>query len=157
MAKFGYNRDGKKGKMQIVIGLLTNSDGRSIAVEVFEGNTSDQITVMERIDTMRTDFGINEMIFIGGRGMVTHARRNDLDAEQYSKVKYISALTRKEFHQFLEDQSHPIQLGIFDREKLVEVESEGVRYILSFNPEKEEEDRQTRIRLVGPRSKSLLR
>ena len=155
LAMFGYNRDGKKGKLQIVIGLLTNSAGRPIAVEVFEGNTSDQTTVMDRIDTMRTDFGINEMIFIGDRGMVTHARRNDLDAEQYSKVKYISALTRKEFHQFIEDQSHPIQLGIFDREKLVEVESEGVRYVLSFNPEKEEEDRQTRLRLVEKTKEKL--
>ena len=155
LSMFGYDRDGKKGKMQIVIGLLTDSDGRPIAVEVFEGNTSDQTTVMERIDTMRTDFGINEMIFIGDRGMITKARRNDLDAEQYSKVKYISALTRKEFHQFLEDQSHPIQLGIFDREKLVEVESEGVRYVLSFNPEKEEEDRQTRLRLVEKTKEKL--
>ena len=148
LSMFGYNRDGKKGKMQIVIGLLTASDGRPIAVEVFAGNTSDQTTVMERIDAMRTDFGINEMIFIGDRGMITKARRNDLEAEEYSKVKYISALTRKEFHQFLEDQSHPIQLGIFDRTKLVEVVNEGVRYVLSFNPEKEEEDRQTRLRLI---------
>jgi len=155
LGMFGYNRDGKKGKMQIVIGLLANSAGRPIAVEVFEGNTSDQTTVMERIDTMRTGFGIDEMIFIGDRGMVTKARRSDLNAEQYSKVKYISALTRKEFHQFLEDQSHPIQLGIFDREKLVEVESEGVRYILSFNPEKEEEDRQTRLRLVEKTKEKL--
>ena len=155
LSMFGYNRDGKKGKMQIVIGLLTSSDGRPIAVEVFEGNTSDQTTVMERIDTMRTDFGINEMIFIGDRGMITKARRDDLDAEQYKKVNYISALTRKEFHQFLEDQSHPIQLGIFDREKLVEVESEGVRYILSFNPEKEQEDRQIRLRLVEKTKEKL--
>ncbi len=58
LSMWGYNRDGKKGKLQIVIGLLTDSDGRPIAVEVFEGNTSDQTTVMERIDTMRTDFGI---------------------------------------------------------------------------------------------------
>ena len=89
------------------------------------------------------------MIFIGDRGMITKARRDDLDAEQYKKVNYISALTRKEFHQFLEDQSHPIQLGIFDREKLVEVESEGVRYILSFNPEKEQEDRQNSFAVGG--------
>ena len=155
LSMFGYNRDGKKGKMQIVIGLLTHSDGRPIAVEVFEGNTSDQTTVMERIDTMRTDFRINEMIFIGDRGMVTKARRNDLEKEQYSKVNYISALTRKEFHQFIEDQSHPIQLGIFDREKLVEVQDEGVRYILSFNPEKEEEDREIRLRLVEKTKEKL--
>ena len=155
LSMFGYNRDGKKGKMQIVIGLLTSSDGRPIAVEVFQGNTSDQTTVMERIDTMRADFRINAMIFVGDRGMITKTRRNDLEQEQYNKVNYISALTRKEFHQFLEDQSHPIQLSIFDREKLVEVENEGVRYILSFNPQKEAEDRQTRLRLVEKTKEKL--
>ena len=148
LAAFGYNRDGKKGKMQIVIGLLTNSEGRPISIEVFAGNISDQTTVMERINTLRSDFGIDEIIFIGDRGMITKARRNDLNTEEYNKVKYISALTRKEFQDFLDDQSHPIQLGIFDREKLVEVECDGVRYVLSFNPEKEEEDRQTRLRLI---------
>ncbi len=76
----------QKRKMQIVIGLLTNSAGRPIVVEVFEGNTSDQTTVMKRIDTMQTDFRINEMIFIGDCGMVTKARRSDLNAEQYSGI-----------------------------------------------------------------------
>jgi len=149
LAEFGYNRDRKKGKMQIVIGLLTDSDGRPLAIEVFEGNTSDQTTVMGRIDSMREQFGIEEMIFIGDRGMLTRARRSDLQAEEYDKVKYISALTRKEFFQFLEDQSHPIQFGIFDRQKLVEVEQDNVRYVLSFNPEKEAEDRATRLKLIA--------
>jgi len=149
LAEFGYNRDGKKGKMQIVIGLLTDADGRPLAIEVFEGNTSDQTTVMGRIDSMRKQFGIEEMIFIGDRGMLTRARRSDLQAEEYGKVKYISALTRKEFFQFLEDQSHPIQLGIFDRQKLIELEHDGVRYVLSFNPEKESEDRATRLKLIA--------
>ncbi len=149
LAEFGYNRDGKKGKMQIVIGLLTDSDGRPLAVEVFEGNTSDQTTVMGRIDSMRRQFGIEEMIFVGDRGMITRARRNDLQAEEYDKVKYVSALTRKEFFQFLEDQSHPIQPGIFDRHNLVEIEHDNIRYVLSFNPEKEAEDRATRLKLIA--------
>lgn len=155
LAQFGYNRDGKKGKMQIVIGLLTDSDGRPLAIEVFEGSTSDQTTVMGRIDSMRKQFGIEEMIFIGDRGMLTRARRSDLQAEEYDKVKYISALTRKEFFQFLEDQSHPIQLGIFDRQKLVEVQHEDIRYVLSFNPDKEAEDRATRLRLIAKTREKL--
>jgi len=148
LAEYGYNRDGKKGKMQIVIGLLADSAGRPLAIEVFKGNTNDQSTVMDRIDSMRQDFGIKDLVFIGDRGMITRTRREDLQAEEYSAVKYISALKRKEFFDFLEDQNHPLQLTLFDREKLVEVSYDGIRYVLSFNPEKEEEDHLTRIRLL---------
>lgn len=157
LSEYGYNRDGKKGKLQIVIGLLTDSDGRPLAVEVFEGNTSDQSTVMERIDSMRKDFGLGEMVFIGDRGMLTRARRENLEADEYEQVKYISALTRREFFGFLDDQDHPLQLSLFDRHKLVEVEDtdSGVRYIMSFNPEKEEEDREVRRRLLAKTEEKL--
>jgi transposase len=155
LAKYGYNRDGKNGKLQIVIGLLTDSQGRPLAIKVFEGNTTDQATVMGQIDKMRKDFGIKEMIFIGDRGMVTRARREDLSAKEYAAVRYVSALKRQEFMRFVDDQDHPLQLSLFDREGLVEVEHEGVRYVLSFNPEKELEDRQTRLRLIEKTQKKL--
>ena len=155
LAEYGYNRDGKKGKKQIVIGLLTNSEGRPLAIEVFEGNTADQSTVMEKIDAMRRDFGIKEMIFIGDRGMITRARREDLKAKEYEAVKYISALKRKEFFDFLEDSEHPLQPTLFDRENLVEVEYGDVRYVLSFNPEKEIEDRETRARLIAKTNEKM--
>ena len=142
LAEFGYNRDGKKGKKQIVVGLLTDSEGRPLAIEVFSGNTSDQTTVMNKIDDMRKDFGIDEMVFVGDRGMVTAARRADLTSDQYDAVKYVSALTRKEFFGFLDDQDHPLQLTLFDRERLIEISHEEIRYVLSFNPEKEREDRR---------------
>jgi transposase len=148
LAAFGYNRDGKKGKMQIVIGLLTDAEGLPVAVEVFEGNTSDQTTVMGQIEKLRREFGIEEMVFIGDRGMLTSARREDLQSEEYERIKYISALTRSEMFAFLEDQDHPLQMGLFDRQNLVEIGYEGVRYVLCFNPEKEAEDRQTRLRLI---------
>jgi len=155
LAKYGYNRDGKKGKKQIVIGLLTDSKGRPMGIEVFEGNTSDQSTVMNKIDTMRKEFNINEMIFIGDRGMVTRARREDLQGKEYESVKYISALKRKEFFDFLEDSEHPLQPTLFDRENLVEVEHESIRYVLSFNPEKESEDRKTRARLIAKTNEKM--
>ena len=148
LAAFGYNRDGKKGKMQIVIGLLTDADGLPVAVEVFEGNTSDQTTVMGQIEKLRREFGVQEMVFIGDRGMLTRARRDDLQAEQYERIKYISALTRSEVFQFLDDQDHPFQMGLFDRQNLVEIDHEGIRYVLCFNPEKEQDDRRTRLRLI---------
>lgn len=157
LSAFGYSRDGKKGKKQIVIGLLTNAEGRPLSVEVFEGNTSDQTTVMPKIEAMRKDFGIDEMIFVGDRGMITKSRRNDLSTEEYESIKYISALPRKELFQLLEDRDHPLQPGIFDRHKLVEVKDSksGTRYILSFNPEKEEEDRKTRNALLYKTQKKL--
>jgi len=152
---FGYNRDGKKGKKQIVIGLLTDDSGCPISVEVFAGNTSDQTTVIDRIDSMRERFGIDEMVFIGDRGMLTKARRNDLQSEDYEKVKYISALSRSEFTKFLDDDDHPLQLSLFDRQSLVEVEKDGIRYVLSFNPELENESRETRKRLIEKTAEKL--
>lgn len=148
LAAFGYNRDGKRGKMQIVIGLLTDAEGLPMAVEVFEGNTSDQTTVMGQVEKLRDQFGIDEMVFIGDRGMLTSARRTDLQAKEYEQIKYISALTRGEMFEFLDDQDHPLQLGLFDRQGLAEIDHEGVRYVLCFNPEKEQEDRCTRLRLI---------
>ena len=155
LAAFGYNRDGKKGKMQIVIGLLTDADGLPVAVEVFEGNTSDQTTVMEQIEKLRREFGLEEIVFIGDRGMLTSARREDLQAEEYERIKYITALTRSEMFQFLEDQDHPLQMGLFDRKNLVEIEHEQTRYVLCFNPEKEQDDRRTRLALIEKTEEKL--
>jgi hypothetical protein len=148
LAAFGHNRDGKKGKKQIVIGLLTDSEGLPMAVEVFEGNTSDQTTVMGQIEKLRVQFGIEEMVFIGDRGMLTSARRKDLQAAEYDQIKYISALTRSEMFRFIDDQNHPLQLGLFDRQNLAEIEHEGVRYVLCFNPDMQRRDQQTRMRLI---------
>lgn len=152
---FGYNRDGKKGKKQIVIGMLCSHDGCPVGVEVFEGNTSDQTTVMGRIDSMRERFGIDELVFIGDRGMLTRARRRDLTAAEYEKVKFITALSREEFVQFVEDDSHPLQLTLFDRQRLAEVTHDGVKYVLSFNPELEERNRADRERLMGETERFL--
>ena len=155
LAEYGYNRDGKKGKKQIVIGLVTDERGQPVSIEVFRGNTSDQMTVLECIDKLREEFGIEEMIFVGDRGMLTKARRKDLNECEYERVKHISALPRKEFMDFLEDQNHPLQPGLFDRHKLVEVEFDNIRYILSFNPEKEAEDRRTRLALLKKTEEKL--
>lgn len=155
LADFGYNRDGKKGKMQIVIGLLTDAEGLPVAVEVFEGNTSDQTTVMGQIDKLRCEFGIDEMVFIGDRGMLTRPRRADLQDEDYERIKYITALTRDEMFGFLDNQDHPLQMGLFDRHNLVEIEHDGVRYVLCFNPEKEQEDRTRRLELIAKTEEKL--
>ena len=70
LAAFGYNRDKKPGKAQIVIGLMTMADGEPVAVHVFDGNTADPLTVPAQVETLRTRFGITEVVFVGDRGMV---------------------------------------------------------------------------------------
>ena len=74
LAKRGYSRDGKRGKLQIVFGLLCNREGCPIAVEVFEGNTADPRTVGAQIDKLRRRFGLSRVVLVGDRGMLTEAR-----------------------------------------------------------------------------------
>lgn len=91
LVEYGYNRDGKKGKKQIVIGLLTNQDGAPIAVEVFKGNTSDVTTVPNQIQKMAQRFGVSEITFVGDRGMV---KRIPTELLQEHGWHYITAITK---------------------------------------------------------------
>src|SRR5438105_12255851 len=77
LAQFGYNRDGKKGKLQIVYGLLCAADGCPVAVEVFEGNTADPMTLSAQIDKLKERFGLSRVVLVGDRGMITNARIRD--------------------------------------------------------------------------------
>ena len=74
LARFGYSRDGKKGKLQIVYGLLCAADGCPVAVEVFEGNTADPTTLATQIDKLKQRFGLSRVVLVGDRGMITSAR-----------------------------------------------------------------------------------
>lgn len=148
IADWGYDRDGKKGKMIIVIGLLTTAEGRPIAVRVFPGNTNDQTTVIEQIRELKDQFGVEEIIFVGDRGMITSKRIAELESGDFNWIKYITALTRKEMMGFVEDSKHPVQLGIFDHFNLVEVTYEGKRYILCHNPMRKIEDEKNRLRFL---------
>ena len=127
LATYGYNRDGKKGKKQIVIGLLTDESGEPLAVRVFEGNTADPSTVTKQIEILKTQFGITEVIFVGDRGMVKTKAQEALKAEDYH---YITALTDAQVRKLLAEDV--IQYNLFDQ-KLCEVEHEGKRYILKCN------------------------
>ncbi len=156
LAEWGYDRDGKKGKKIIIIGLLTNSDGRPLAIRVFKGNTSDQTTVIAQIKELKEEFAIQEVVFVGDRGMITSKRISELDSEDFDWVKYITALKREDMMRFVEEAGHPIQLSLFDRTKLVEVTYNGKRYILCHNPLRTEEDKTTRLRLLEKTEEKLL-
>jgi transposase len=78
LVQFGYNRDGKRGHEQIVIGLLTNAEGCPVAVEVFPGNTQDAATVEGKVRELRERYGISELVFVGDRGMITASNEEKL-------------------------------------------------------------------------------
>ena len=147
LTKFGYNRDGKKGKKQIVVGMLTNSFGRPLGVRVFEGNTKDASTVLEQMSDVKTEFGVDQFIFIGDRGMVTGTIRDELLTLPESGIDYITALTRREIIKLANNENHPLQASLFD-EEVAEVCDDNLRYALCYNPLKCDDDRKTRMALL---------
>ena len=150
LAAYGYNRDGKKGKKQVVLGVICDADGCPIWMDVFKGNTSDQTTVKQELLNLKAKLGLEGFTFVGDRGMVTHARIEELEKEGWwEEFSYITALTRHEMMALVEDEHHPIQLELFDHQRLTEVEHEGTRYVLCHNPQREERDRETRLRLLA--------
>lgn len=128
LGNYGYNRDGKKGKMQIVIGLLCDPKGDPVSVQVFSGNTSDVTTFGDQIKKVADRFGCQRITFVGDRGMIKSGQKEDLAASGFS---YITALTRKQIE--ILEKNGVIQLSLFD-ENLCEVEKDGLRYILRRNP-----------------------
>lgn len=129
LAAFGYNRDGKKGKMQIVVGLLTSQDGEPLSVQVFRGNTADPQTVAQQIEKLAVRFGVKEIIFVGDRGMVKAKAKEALKAISF---KYITALTDPQVRTLIGKDI--IQPGLFDK-TVVEVEDGEQRFILRRDDE----------------------
>jgi transposase len=127
LGEYGYNRDGKRGKLQIVIGLLADREGEPLAVRVFAGNTGDPATVVEQIRIVKEQFGVQELIFVGDRGMVKSKGKQAL---QEAGLRYISALTDPQIRRLL--GAGTLQMGLF-HEEVCEVEADGVRYLLRKN------------------------
>jgi transposase len=130
LVEFGYNRDKKRGHEQIVISLLCDKGGCPVAVEVFKGSTKDETTVLDKIDEIRGKYGLEKVIFVGDRGMVTQAKYEKID---HDAVKVISALTHNAIRMLLEKGA--VQLGMFDEKNVVEVIEGEVRYCLCKNPD----------------------
>ena len=126
LAEYGYNRDKKKGKKQIVIGLLTGPDGEPLSVEVFRGNTTDPTTVSNQVEKLIHRFSIDEVVFVGDRGMVKTKGKEAIKAKD--GFHYITALTDPQIRKLL--KKGIFQTDLFD-ENIVEVGGEqGKRYIL---------------------------
>jgi len=127
LGEFGYNRDGKRGKLQIVIGLLADRAGEPLAVRVFAGNTADPGTVAEQIRVVKEQFGVEELVFVGDRGMVKSKGKQAL---REAGLRYITALTDPQIRRLLAEGT--LQMDLFS-ETVCEVEAEGVRYVLRKN------------------------
>lgn len=130
---FGYNRDGKKGKQQIVVGLLTAHDGAPVSVRVFTGNTQDPKTVADQISALVNRFGVKDVVFVGDRGML---KQPQIDVLNDHRFHYITAITKAQIQKLINDGS--FQMSLFD-EDLGEVEIDGVRYIFRRNPQRVDE------------------
>ncbi|MBE9245932.1 IS1634 family transposase [Microcystis aeruginosa LEGE 00239] len=134
LGKYGYNRDKKKGKTQIVFGLLCSAKGCPIAVEVFEGNTSDGATLSGQIEKVRKGWGIENVVWVSDRGILTNSKINEL-VKPIEGLDYITGLTKPQIRKLAEVEV--IQLGLFDQVNLVEFESEDYpdeRLIACRNP-----------------------
>ena len=127
LATWGYNRDKKKGKKQIVVGLLTGPDGLPVAVRVFEGNTVDTKTVAEQIRTLARGFGVKNVTLVGDRGMLKGPQIAALPDD----FRYVTAISKPQIQKMLSEGT--FQMELFS-DKVCEVESDGVRYVLRRNP-----------------------
>ena len=139
LVEFGYNRDRKRGHEQIVISLLCTRDGCPVAVDVFAGNTKDETTVLDKIEEIHTKYGVENIIFVGDRGMVTQTKYENIDHET---TKVISALSHNAIKTL--DEKGTIQIGMFDEKNIVEVIDGDKRYCLCKNPEMEAKEAATR-------------
>ncbi len=139
LAAFGYNRDGKKGKLQIVIGLLCDEEGQPVSIEVFPGNTQDPHTVAAQVAKLKGRFGVQEITFVGDRGMIKSQQIEDLAKQGFH---YITAITKPQIEKLL--RTGTFQMELFEQELAEVLADEGVRYVLRRNPMRAQEMRDTR-------------
>jgi len=155
LAKFGHNRDGKKGKLQIVFGVLCSIDGCPCAVEVFAGNTGDPSTLAAQIKKVRERFHLKRVILVGDRGMITEARlRNDIKGVE--GLEWISALRSPAIANLL--GAGAIQMSFFDERDLAEIthpDYPGERLIVCRNPFLAEERARKREDLLASTERVL--
>jgi len=154
LARFGHNRDRKKGKMIIVYGLLTDGEGRPVAVQVYPGNMGDPNTVPDQVDKLRKRFGLSSIVLVGVRGMLTQTQIDKL--RNYPGIGWISALKSHSIRKLV--NAGNLQMSLFDDQNLAEIHSpefSGERLVACYNPMLAEDRRRTRDRLMAATEQSL--
>lgn len=154
LAKIGHSRDGRKGTLQILFGLICNAEGCPVAVEVFEGNVGDPTTLAMQIKKVRSRFGLERIVFVGDRGMITEARiRKEL---QPAQLDWISALRSPAIQGLIEGGT--LQLSLFDTRDLAEIRDPaypGERLVACRNPLLADERARKRRELLAATEREL--
>ena len=154
LARYGKDRDGKKGLPIIVYGLLTDAEGRPVAVDVYPGNTGDPTTLPDQVEKLRQRFGLSRVVLVGDRGMLTEPQIGKL--KQHPGLGWISALRGPAIRELVDAGS--LQLSLFDEQNLAEIcspEYPGERLVACFNPLLAEERRRKRQELIQATEKDL--
>jgi hypothetical protein len=162
LAARGYSRDGKKGRLQIEYGLLTDPEGRPVAVRVFPGNTGDPAAFTAIVDVVRKKFELEQMVMVGDRGMITSARiralnRREDGTQRPDSYGWITALRAPAIKKLMADDG-PLQLSLFDQQDLAEITSPdfpGERLIACRNPVLAADRARTREDLLAATEKLL--
>jgi transposase len=155
LAKLGHPRDDKKGKLQVVFGLMTNAQGCPVAVEVYAGNTSDPKTVSDQVTKLRKRFGLQRVILVGDRGMITSARIRE-NLKPAPGIEWITALRAPAIKKLA--SGGVLQLSLFDSRDLAEIthpDFPGERLIACYNPLLAEERARKRPELLAATEKEL--
>ena len=154
LVRFGYGRDRKRGSRVIVYGLLTDGDGRPIAVEVYPGDTGDPTTVSDQVKKLRGQFGLSRVVLVGDRGMLTQTQIDNL--KKHPGLGWISALRSRSIRKLVEGGE--LQMSLFDQRNLAEITSgdyPGERLIVCFNPLLADDRRRKREELLAATEKGL--
>ena len=138
LADYGYNRDKKRGKKQIAIGLLADAEGEPVATQVFTGNTTDLSTFSDQIKKAASEFGCEQVTFVGDKGMIKSGQIEELAAARFH---YITSITKAQIRSLI--KSGQFQLEVFE-DTLCEVQVDGVRYVLRKNPKRALEMKENR-------------
>jgi len=156
LAKRGYSRDGKKGTLQIVYGLLCAPDGCPVAIEVFDGNTADPMTVATQVEKLKRRFRLDHVVLVGDRGMITQAR---ITADIKSAgLDWISSLRAPAIKVLVE--SGALQLSLFDQRDMASItvpEFPGERLVVCCNPDLAAERTRKREELLAATERDLVR
>jgi hypothetical protein len=154
LAQYGHNRDGKHGKLQIVFGLLCSQDGCPVAIEVFEGNVGDPLTLQTQIAKLKERFDLDRVVLVGDRGMITEARiRQDVKP---ADLDFITALRAPAIRKLVD--AGELQPSLFDKRDLAEITSldyPGERLVVCRNPLLAEERARKRRELLAATEEKL--
>lgn len=151
LSSYGYQRDGKPGKKQIVIGMMSDNEGDPVCIEVFQGNTLDYKTVESQLNKIKNEYGLEKIVLVGDRGMI---KSKQIELVTNNNWEYITGITKPQIEKLIKDDI--IQYSLFD-EELCEVEYNNIRYILKKNPFRRDEIKRNFYDKINKFEKLLLK